>query len=278
MNLVFSKLKMTLLIMAISLVVSLQMASGKDLKIMKYPYLADAQKEERILSNGNFLKQGMGKEKVIKLLGQPDEINNSYDRFRLAEKIGESFVYILRRDSSSGSLSEKNEKLIRIYFDNAGKLQAASACQIPMFHGVEKQRNPDLVLIVEPKKEEWKIGEHIEVEVKLYNRGRKSVFVVGPLNHERISLIIKAKDGSVVEETPVQKNAPTVALRDVRIHPKHFLGTTLALVATDKKKASLSLGEYTLDATYRNKIKGKAQDSVHGICTSESIKIVVIEK
>lgn len=277
MNLVFSDLKITLFMIATSLVLSLQMASGKDSKIMKYPYVADAQKEERILSNCNSLKRGMTKYEVIQLLGQPDEIKNTYDRFKLSEKIGESLVFVLRRDSLSGSLNEKNEKLIRLHFDNAEKLYQASALQIPTFCGIKEEQNVDIVLLVYPKRKEWKVGERIEVEIRLYNRGPKPVSVVGPLNHEKVLLTLKAKDGSVVEKSSVQKNAPKLALKDIRIHSDHFLGTTLALVTANKTKTSLSPGEYTVEAAYRT-TKGKAQDAVHGVWTSEPVKIVVIGK
>ncbi|MDF7798395.1 hypothetical protein P4C99_02920 [Pontiellaceae bacterium B1224] len=271
----FRDLKMVLLVLLISLMVSPQMASGKGVAAIKYPYMADTQKEERILSNCNLLKKGMTKNDVIELLGQPDEINASYDRDKMSEKVGESFVYILRRDASSGSYMKKNEKLIRISFDNAGYLQAANATRLPAFHEIEMQREANMVLVADPRKVEWKSGEPIEVEIRLYNRGRKSVSVIGPLNHGNITFVLTSEDGTIID-VPVQKNAPKLGLKDVRIHTNHFYGTMLALFSRDMKKTSLSPGEYTLEARYRTQSTGKAQDAVPGVWNSEPVKIVVI--
>jgi hypothetical protein len=90
---------------------------------INYPYSASEERANLILANMNKLEKGMTKNQVIELLTAPDEVNLSYKSIKSKDNIiGFSLVYILRRNVENGSIIEKNEKLLRIHFDDSGKL------------------------------------------------------------------------------------------------------------------------------------------------------------
>lgn len=112
-------------------------------KNIEYPYIASEKRKTVILNNMNKLKKGMTKEDVINLMTQPDEANMTY-KFKKAKSddvIGFSLVYILRRDTNSERTLEKNEHLLRIHFNNSGKLLWAYATNINKFKGIDKAQN-----------------------------------------------------------------------------------------------------------------------------------------
>lgn len=110
-------------------------------KNIEYPYCASEKRSMIILNNMNTLKKGMTKEEVINLMNQPDEANltHKYKKSESDNVIGFSLVYILKRDIYSGSVNEKNEQLLRIYFDNAEKLIWSYASGIDEFKAIEKE-------------------------------------------------------------------------------------------------------------------------------------------
>ena len=92
------------------------------------PYRASDEKIELIKGSIDKLAVGDTKEKVVEILGPADEIRPMYDRGDLIspnplskpKPAGESFWYILARDSDTGSHFEKNESLVRIIFSLDG--------------------------------------------------------------------------------------------------------------------------------------------------------------
>lgn len=108
---------------------------------IEYPYSASEEREEVILANMNKLKKGMIKNQVVGLLTAPDEVNLTY-RFPNAKSkdniVGFSLVYVLRRNVESGSVVEKNEKLLRIHFDSSGRLVWSYSSDIEGFKAIEK--------------------------------------------------------------------------------------------------------------------------------------------
>lgn len=110
-------------------------------KNIEYPYYASEKRKKVILNSMNKLKKGMTKEEVISLITQPDEDNLTY-KFKKDKSdniVGFSLVYILRRDTNSGSVIEKNEQLIRIHFDNSEKLIWSYSQDINEFKAIEKE-------------------------------------------------------------------------------------------------------------------------------------------
>lgn len=108
---------------------------------IKYPYTASVKRVKEILKNMNALKKGMDKKQVIELLTVPDEVNLTYSLIKsksLDRANGFSLVYILRRNKETGNSNEKNEKLLRIHFDDTGKLSWAYSIDIENFNSIEK--------------------------------------------------------------------------------------------------------------------------------------------
>ncbi|GGG46700.1 hypothetical protein [Bizionia arctica] len=153
----YKVLKKTVIKQIIILIVMLQIASlsygQKNNKIMKiedielfqksieYPYQASEKRKMTILNNMNKLEKGMTKAQVIELMTLPDDANLTYD-FKKANSdnvIGFSLVYLLRRNIESGSGLEKNEKLLRIHFDNYDKIIWSHSIDIDGFRAIEKE-------------------------------------------------------------------------------------------------------------------------------------------
>ncbi len=97
-------------------------------KNISYPYKATKDREQTILNNIDKLKIGLSKKEVLEMMTKPDEVNLTYKYIKVkvgkeAENIvGFSFVYLLRRDVEHGSIIEKNEQGIRIFFDKSEKV------------------------------------------------------------------------------------------------------------------------------------------------------------
>ncbi len=110
-------------------------------KNIEYPYKASEKRKVLILDNMNKLKKGMTKEEVINLMTQPDEVNLTYKFIKTKSNnvIGFSLVYILKRDMHLGSFLEKKEQLLRIHFDNSGKLTWSYSQGIGEFNAIEKK-------------------------------------------------------------------------------------------------------------------------------------------
>ena len=89
---------------------------------MTYPYRASKERLERISKESRSIVVGMSKKEVLTKLGEPDEINDTLDKNNWNRKTGCSFVYIQERKKEKGSVIEKGEKLVRIYFDLKGRV------------------------------------------------------------------------------------------------------------------------------------------------------------
>jgi len=82
-----------------------------------YPYFASAERQ-LVISNGYLLIEiGMSIKQVNNVLGDPDEVNPTYDVKKRPSKIGYSHVYLLSRERLNGSVNEKNEHLVRVMFN-----------------------------------------------------------------------------------------------------------------------------------------------------------------
>jgi len=71
----------------------------------------------------------------------PDEVNLTYKIKKSKSEnnlIGSSMVYLFERKQELGSVIEKEEKLIRIHFNNSGVLIWAYSVDIEEFNDIEK--------------------------------------------------------------------------------------------------------------------------------------------
>jgi len=107
-----------------------------------YPYIVSEKRKAVVLENMNKLEKGMTKNQVIELMTYPDEANLTY-KFKKAKSednvVGFSLVYILRRNVEIGSVIEKNEQLLRIHFDDSGKLLWTYSIDIDGFKAIGKE-------------------------------------------------------------------------------------------------------------------------------------------
>ena len=83
----------------------------------EYPYHASAERLTSILDGAKRIRVGMAATDVQRIMGRPDEINDTYEpKIKAARKIGYSYVYLLQRLRETGSANEQDEKLIRLHF------------------------------------------------------------------------------------------------------------------------------------------------------------------
>ena len=110
-------------------------------KELSYPYYASEKREKVISDNMNKLEKGMRENQVIELMSSPDEVNLTYKSIKSKSEdnvIGFSMVYLLRRNIETGSVNEKEEKLIRIHFDGSGVLLWSFSIDFDEFRAIEK--------------------------------------------------------------------------------------------------------------------------------------------
>lgn len=92
---------------------------------IKYPYHASPEKEKNIIENAKKVLNGMSSENVKKVLGEPDEINQTYstpEEMRSKSPSGFSYIYLIQRMKELGTISQRNERLLRVYFDKDGRV------------------------------------------------------------------------------------------------------------------------------------------------------------
>ena len=83
----------------------------------EYPYHAPPERRAAIIEGTKRIQVGMSATEVLRIMGCPDEINDTYEpRIKAARKIGHSYVYLLQRLRENGSENDKDEKLIRLHF------------------------------------------------------------------------------------------------------------------------------------------------------------------
>lgn len=99
-----------------------QGCTSEPVKKISYPFIANPQRKEEILSGEKKIRIEMTLYEVVKIMGEPDEINNVYVGIKSYKEIGFSYVYLLQRKKENGSINEKDEKLIRLIFGNDKKL------------------------------------------------------------------------------------------------------------------------------------------------------------
>ena len=108
-----------------------------------YPYIVSEKRRTAILKNMNKLEKGMTKESVIELMTFPDEANFTYETIKNKSNkdniSGFSLVYMLNREMEKGSVKEKNEKLIRIHFNDSEKLIWSYSENIDGFTNIAKE-------------------------------------------------------------------------------------------------------------------------------------------
>lgn len=90
---------------------------------LSYPYTASAERTKLIKGQFKKIKKGASKVTVLKYLKVPDEILDLYEPKMYKPKvIGETYWYIIQRMFKSGSVNEKNEKLVRVSFNLKGQV------------------------------------------------------------------------------------------------------------------------------------------------------------
>lgn len=88
-----------------------------------YPYHASAERRTAILDGVKRLKPGMSAAVVRKIMGRPDEVNDTFEpKVFQPRKTGYSYVYLLQRIHPDGSAARKDEKLVRLQFGQDDKL------------------------------------------------------------------------------------------------------------------------------------------------------------
>ncbi len=108
---------------------------------INYPYTASEKRKAEVFENMHLLKKGMTKGQVIELMTCPDEVNLTYKIKKSKSEnnlIGSSMVYLFERKQELGSVIEKEEKLIRIHFNNSSVLIWAYSVDIDMFNDIEQ--------------------------------------------------------------------------------------------------------------------------------------------
>lgn len=88
---------------------------------IEYPYHATPERRLAIVEGYKKIVLGMNTEEVEAIIGKPDEIRSLYEpMIKAPEQIGFTYWYIIQRIKESGSVSEKDEKLVRVSFDLDG--------------------------------------------------------------------------------------------------------------------------------------------------------------
>ena len=90
---------------------------------MSYPYFASEERRELIKNGYGKILIGDSEQTVLEKLPAPDEILELFEPKIYAPKIiGKTYWYIIQRRAVSGSLNEKDEKLVRVSFSLQGKV------------------------------------------------------------------------------------------------------------------------------------------------------------
>lgn len=122
---------MKILSYIVFLTISQSSCKGKEVNVdgthpgktkMEYPYRASDKRLAVIRKGSKEIVAGMDRNEVLTKLGEPDEVNDTFNKDDLHKKVGFSFVYVEQRDRQEGSVKEKNEKLVRVHFNMTGKV------------------------------------------------------------------------------------------------------------------------------------------------------------
>jgi hypothetical protein len=92
---------------------------------LSYPYFANEERSTLIKNEYTKILIGDPKETVLKVLPAPDEILDLYNLKIYPPKIiGKTYWFIIQRKIASGSVIEKDEKLVRVSFNLQEKVTA----------------------------------------------------------------------------------------------------------------------------------------------------------
>ena len=90
---------------------------------MAYPYYANEERSWLIKNGYTKILIGDSEKTVLEKLPDPDKILELFEPKVYASKIiGKTYWYIIQRIAVSGSVNEKNEKLVRVSFSLQGKV------------------------------------------------------------------------------------------------------------------------------------------------------------
>jgi outer membrane protein assembly factor BamE (lipoprotein component of BamABCDE complex) len=85
-----------------------------------YPYRAAPAREKAIKEGLRKIVVGMPKSEVLKIMGEPDEINkiyNTLDSMKNGHATGYVYVYLIQRKKKLGSFVERQEILVKLRFN-----------------------------------------------------------------------------------------------------------------------------------------------------------------
>ncbi len=90
---------------------------------LRYPYYANEERASLIINQYTKIEIGSTAKEVLSVLPQPDEIRDLYEpKMYKPDIIGSTYWYIIQRKAESGSVIEKDEKLVRVSFDLKGRV------------------------------------------------------------------------------------------------------------------------------------------------------------
>ena len=89
--------------------------------VVEYPYNASPERAELINSQFTNIKVGDSIDQVLLSLPNPDEVRDLYGAQKLRPKvIGKPYWYLIQRKVESGSVNERDKKLVRVSFNLQG--------------------------------------------------------------------------------------------------------------------------------------------------------------
>ena len=137
----------------------------------------------------------------------------------------------------------------------------------------------DLQVVVDPSKSQYKEGEDLELDVKLYNKGEKDILLLGPLLPEglRVRFSIKKSDRKV------EYNSISILMgghaagfyRDIYLQPLHFVGARFKIAAKIKNKIRFLEGKYKIKASYYAYNKRQKENVIPGFWYSKEVSITI---
>jgi hypothetical protein len=97
-------------------------------EISAYPFFASPERALAIRNNFGRIVAGMSPSQVASVLGEPDEVRVAYEpKIKRAKVVGYTYWYVIRRLRRDGSVIEKQEALVRVFFgldDRVAKVDA----------------------------------------------------------------------------------------------------------------------------------------------------------
>jgi|HubBroStandDraft_4_1064222.scaffolds.fasta_scaffold184105_2 hypothetical protein len=86
-------------------------------EIATYPFFTSPERALAIRSSFGRIVAGMSPSQVASVLGEPDEVRTAYEpKIKRAKVVGYTYWYVIRRLRRDGSVVEKQEALVRVFF------------------------------------------------------------------------------------------------------------------------------------------------------------------